>query len=490
VSEMTAATLGYGVGDDDAGRRRLARLRSTRHPRLLLEVAAVGLLGTFASMLAVGNAGRIGAISLVPWVALIAVELGPAGGSLAGLASVGFYLTAAETVGGPGDPVALALRAAALVGVGVAAGYSSRRISRDAHDLQATTALQRALLDSTIDGICLTDMAGSVLLANAPLQRVGAELGLPPQGTVPERLLVLADRTTEPQRFQERMHELARNPSASCDEFELAESSRVFRGYTAPVARPDGTFVGRIWTLREVTADRHLERLRDAFVAAVSHELRTPLTAISGFLELLGDDEPGLGPAARNHLTAIRRGTDRLQRIVEDLLLVAQIEAQRLELRRSPVDLAEIAAAAVEAARPAAAEKEIGLELRAEGAVHVEADEERLSQVLDNLVSNAIKFTPRGGAVTVSARNGDESVRLEVIDTGIGVPQDEIGQLFSRFYRASSATRRAIPGTGLGLVIARAIVERHGGSIALESREGEGTCVTVSLPARQTEGGT
>jgi signal transduction histidine kinase len=487
MAEMTAATLGYGAG---AGRLRLAVQRITRDPKVLLGVAAVGLLGTFASMLAVENAGRIGAISLVPWVAMIAVELGPAGGSLAGVASVGLYLTAAETVGGPQDPVALALRAAALVGVGLAAGYSGRRISSDARDLQARTALQRALLDSTIDGICLTDGAGNVLLANAPLQRFGAELGLPLQGPVPARLLALADRTTEPQRFRERMHELAQDPRESCDEFELAESGRVFRGYTAPVARPDGSFVGRIWTLRDVTADRRLERLRDAFVAAVSHELRTPLTAISGFLELLGDAEPELGPAGRNYLTAIRRSTDRLQRIVEDLLLVAQIEAQRLELRRTPVDLADIAAAAVEAARPGAAAKEIGLELRAEGAVHVEADEGRLCQVLDNLVSNAIKFTPRGGSVVVSARNGSEAARLEVIDTGIGIPQDEIRQLFASFYRASSATRRAIPGTGLGLAIAQAIVEGHGGSITLDSREGEGTRVTVSLPARQTEGGT
>ena len=102
--------------------------------------------------------------------------------------------------------------------------------------------------------------------------------------------------------------------------------------------------------------------------------------------------------------------------------------------------------------------------------------------MLDNLVSNALKFTPRGGSVTLSATNGDGPLRVEVTDTGIGVPHEELGQLFSRFYRASSATRRAIPGTGLGLVIARAIVEGHGGTISLESREGEGTRVTVTLP--------
>ena len=278
------------------------------------------------------------------------------------------------------------------------------------------------------------------------------------------------------------MQELGRDLAASEDEFELAESGRVFRGYTAPVARKDGTVVGRIWTLREVTADRRLERLRDAFVAAVSHELRTPLTSISGFLELLADEEHELGPAGRRHVDAIRRGNTRFRRIVEDLLLVAEIEAERLELRPAPTDLAELAVATVEDALPEAAESGVELSLDVKGSLPLVGDAERLRQVLDKIVSNALKFTPRGGTVTLSASNGDGPLRVEVADTGIGVPHDELGQLFSRFYRASSATRRAIPGTGLGLVIARAIVESHGGTISLEPRSDQGTLVTVTLP--------
>ncbi len=441
-----------------------------------------GLLATFAAMLATGPSGPIGTIMFVPWVALLATQLGPGAGSLAGAAATVLYFAVAETNGLPHGPLALALRLAPLVGVGVAAGLSSRRITSDAAALQSTSALQRALLDSTVDGICLTDLAGRIVLANAPLQRFAVELGLPPYGTVAERLAVLADRTTEPARYRERMQELGRDPAPSEDEFELAESGRVFRGYTAPVATEDGTIVGRIWTLREVTADRQLERLRDAFVSAVSHELRTPLTSISGFLELLGDAEPELGPSGRNYLNVIRRGTSRLQGIVEDLLLVAQIEAKRLELDPGPADLAELASATVEASQPAAAEKGIELRLDVEGDLPLDADAARLRQVLDNLVSNALKFTPDGGSVLLSASNGGDRLRLEVTDTGIGIPHEEVGQLFSRFYRASTATRRAIPGTGLGLVIARAIVEGHGGTISLETREGEGTCVTVTLP--------
>ena len=469
-------------------RQTLSRLAANR--TAVLAIASAGLLLTFVGMLATGSSGPIGTIMFVPWVALLAAELGPVAGALAGVVATGLYFAAAETVDLPHDPVTLMLRLVPLVGVGVAAGFSSRRISSDALELQETSAVQRALLDSTLDGICLTDASGRLLLANAPLQRISVELGLPPHGTVTERLLALADRTTEPHRFRARMQELAHDHTASEDEFELSDTGRVFRGCTTPVARRDGSLVGRIWTLQEGTADRRLERLRDAFVAAVSHELRTPLTSVSGFLELLSDEEESLALTGRTYLTAARRGTVRLQRIVEDLLLVAQIEAELLELEIEPIDLAALAASAVEDARPVAAEKRIELTLDTDGALPLEGDGARLAQVLDNLLSNAIKYTPSGGKVVLSTSDNDGQRRIEISDNGIGVPHDELGQLFSRFYRASTATRRAIPGTGLGLVIARAIVEGHGGAISLESREGEGTRVTVTLPLCQPDGGT
>jgi signal transduction histidine kinase len=210
---------------------------------------------------------------------------------------------------------------------------------------------------------------------------------------------------------------------------------------------------------------------------------------MSGFLELLADEEHALGPAGRRYVDVIRRSSSRLRGAVEDLLLVAEIEADRLELRREPTDLAELATVTVDAARPAAAEHGIELVLDVDGSLPLEADAGRLRQVLENLVSNALKFTPDGGSVTLSAHNGEGPLQVEVIDTGIGIPQDELGLLFSRFYRASTATRRAIPGTGVGLVIARAIVEAHGGTISLQSAEGSGTRVTVNLPAAQPAGG-
>ncbi|HEX3453570.1 MAG TPA: histidine kinase dimerization/phospho-acceptor domain-containing protein, partial [Gaiellaceae bacterium] len=333
---MSAAPLYLVERRAAAARMRSTVVRLARNHSLMVGVGLVGLLATFGAMALTGGPGRIGAIWFVPWVALLAAQLGPAWGALSGAAATGLYLVAAEVIVDSDDLAAFLLRLVALAGVGVAAGLSSRRITSDALELQSTTALQQALLDSTVDGICLTDVAGNIVLANAPLQKFALEFGLPLHGTVAERLRTLAARTTEPARFDERMRELGRNVVASEDQFELTESGRVFRGYTAPVTRKDGTVVGRIWTLREVTADNHLERLRDAFVGAVSHELRTPLTSISGFLEMLGDEEQELSQSGRTYLDVIRRGTTRLQRIVEDLLLVAQIEANRLELEPEP----------------------------------------------------------------------------------------------------------------------------------------------------------
>ena len=463
-----------------AVKRHLART-----PRRLVPIAAIaGLLGTFAVMMLTDTATEIGAVGLAPWIGLIGYELGTVAGVAAAGGALGLWIIAVDAQGGSLGALTISIRIVVFLLFAVSSSIVGRRMreSERAHRTQA--ALQSELIDSTLDGICLTDADGNVLISNAPLRRLSIELGIPAVGTVPERLLAVAGRTTEPDRYRKRMREIADHPmEASADEFELQGSGRVFRGYTAPISDADGRFNGRIWTLREVTADRELDRLRDAFVAAVSHELRTPLTSISGFLEMLRDEEHSLGAAGRMYLDVIRRSTDRLQRLVEDLLLVAQIEAHRLELVLGTVDLDEIATAAVEAARPTATEKEVDLHLELDGAPTVRADAGRLAQVLDNLISNAVKFTDAGGSVTVSVVGNGPFARVAVTDTGVGIPIDEQGQLFSSFFRASTATRQAIPGTGLGLVIVRAIVEQHGGTIDLESREGTGTTVIVTLPA-------
>jgi PAS domain S-box-containing protein len=227
---------------------------------------------------------------------------------------------------------------------------------------------------------------------------------------------------------------------------------------------------------------RELDSLKDEFVSLVSHELRTPLTSIRGYLELVLDGAAGsLTDEQNRFLRVVERNADRLLGLVGDLLFVAQVDAGRLPVEFDDLDLALVAAECVDGVRPAAEAK--GLELIVDAPpLAARGDRGRLDQLLGNLVSNAVKFTPDGGRVTVRVSAEAENALIEVSDTGIGVPEAELGELFTRFFRSSTATESAIPGTGLGLVIAKAIAEAHGGQIAVESWEGVGTTFKVTLP--------
>ena len=232
---------------------------------------------------------------------------------------------------------------------------------------------------------------------------------------------------------------------------------------------------------------RELDRLKDEFISLVSHELRTPLTSIRGYLELLRDDAR-LDEEQLRYIGVVDRNSERLLDLVNDLLFLAQVDAGKLNFELRPVALETLVADCVEAAQPTAAAKEIELTSSAqELPVQLQGDPARLAQVLDNLVSNALKFTPFGGRVEVSLQAVDGVAVIEVSDTGVGLAADEQDQLFERFFRSSRASENAIPGTGLGLAIAKTIVERHGGRIRLESAIDVGTTVRVEFPLSLSE---
>ena len=230
---------------------------------------------------------------------------------------------------------------------------------------------------------------------------------------------------------------------------------------------------------------RELDRLKDEFVALVSHELRTPLTSIRGYLELVLEEEDPLTDEQRQFLGVVERNAHRLLALVGDLLFLAQIEAGKLSLEVGAVDLAAIAAESVETARPLAEDKGITVTLAAGPLALIAGDRARLAQLLDNLISNGIKFTPAGGRVDVRVRAERGQAVIEVRDTGMGIPSDEQEHLFERFFRTAKATEQAIPGTGLGLAISKAIVQAHGGRITFASSEDSGTTFRVSIPIRQ-----
>jgi two-component system phosphate regulon sensor histidine kinase PhoR len=229
---------------------------------------------------------------------------------------------------------------------------------------------------------------------------------------------------------------------------------------------------------------RALDQLKSDFFATVSHELRAPLTTIEGYVEMLADGEAGeITGAQRKMLETIARSSARLRGLVEDLLTLSKLESGAFDPVPVPVDLAEVISDAVDAIYPSAVAAQLTVgQPEAAGPLTVNGHADQLDRVMANLLSNAVKYTPAGGRIEVSAAAEGEWAVIRVADTGIGIPERDRKELFTRFARASNATARRIPGTGLGLVIVQVIVRNHGGEVDLESAEGEGTTVTVRLP--------
>lgn len=227
-----------------------------------------------------------------------------------------------------------------------------------------------------------------------------------------------------------------------------------------------------------------LDRNKADFMSMVSHELRTPLTSIIGYLDLLTSGHGGdLADRQREMLGVVERNAMRLLELIDDIVTLDRLETGRVPLETAEVDVCALVEQVLAAVAPLAAARaqRVAADLRRE-AGRIVADPRQLERVLLNLTTNAVKFTPNGGAINVVADGDDERAWVTVVDTGMGIPADEQARLFSRFFRSSTARASAVPGTGLGLVIARSIVEAHGGDIELVSAEGEGTVVTVRLP--------
>jgi PAS domain S-box-containing protein len=222
-------------------------------------------------------------------------------------------------------------------------------------------------------------------------------------------------------------------------------------------------------------------RIKDQFVATVSHELRTPLAAMDGWLHILLDGESGpLTEEQRRFLGTVKRNSDRLMRLVGDLLLIGQMDAGRFSLELGDVDVAELVTETVTLFGGPAVEKKVELTADVPPAALLRGDRLRLGQLLSNLVSNAVKFTPEGGQVSVALTERDGICRVAVRDSGVGIPTAEQGRLFERFYRASTASGTA--GSGLGLAISKGIAEAHGGTLRIVDTPGPGTTFVLAVP--------
>ncbi|GAB2882792.1 sensor histidine kinase [Myroides odoratimimus subsp. xuanwuensis] len=253
------------------------------------------------------------------------------------------------------------------------------------------------------------------------------------------------------------------------------------------VRSEDGRFAGAAMAYKDVTDFMSALAVKDEFIASVSHELRTPLTSIMGYVQMLEerDDLPCDVPA---HLEVVSRNSQRLLRLVADLLHTAQLDDGPMSVVRTRTDLARIVRDSVQAALPAARAAQIELDVDVPESLSALVDAQRMAQVVDNLVSNAVKYSVAGGRVQVTLGRDGERIELTVADNGIGIDAADRARLFTRFFRSRDAEERSVQGIGLGLSVTKAIVESHGGRIEVDSEVGRGSVFRVRLPVTSAEG--
>jgi two-component system phosphate regulon sensor histidine kinase PhoR len=333
-----------------------------------------------------------------------------------------------------------------------------------------------AILAAMVEGVIVIDGYGTILRAN---DRVSETFGLAESRPLTGLRLWDLSRDVE---FNAVVRDALKSQRPTVREVELRGAiQRHLKVTVGPTAD------GSAWVLvfHDVTETKRLERVRTDFVANVSHELRTPLTAIKGFAETLGSSGFDDRTRAAHFVSIIDRQAERLSRLIDDLLILSDLELGKMPVRVRPVALAPIVREVADLLAEPARRGGISLSIDVPDDLRVEGDPDRLTQVVSNLLDNAIKYTPDGGSVRIVGRaiEASSSVEFAVEDTGAGIPAEDLPRLAERFYRVDKARIRELGGTGLGLSIVKHIVQAHGGTLRFASRVGVGTTVTVALPA-------
>ncbi len=368
--------------------------------------------------------------------------------------------------------------------------FMSTRLKSMLTELSAEKGKVETVIDHMSDGVMAFDRNGYVIHTNHAAAGLMAGLSVNRRRKVSEK----------PLQFESLMKELGIEvslvemlaPDAPEKKPEtVAVGDRFIRFRFATFADEVGPKGGIIAVLQDITEEHRLENMRREFVANVSHELRTPLTSVKSYTETLLDGAIEDRETALRFLKVINDETDRMVRLVKDLLLLSQHD-NGLKLVLAPVDPEELVAICIERLRHAAGEKGIALASTREpglpAPLRVQGDRDRLEQLLLNIVGNAVKYTPAGGSVRVVLAMEGSLLAVRVEDTGIGIPEQDLDRIFERFYRVDKARSRQMGGTGLGLAIAKEIAVLHGGRIRAESRMNEGSVITVLLPVSEDAG--
>ena len=340
-----------------------------------------------------------------------------------------------------------------------------------------------AVLRSIAEGLVVVNQRGEVVFINPAAERLlgvnsREKLGKPLSENLRDEQLLALIKGPKPGSPVERQ------------EVELKarqdQTKRVLRSSNAVIEDEDGKTVGMVAVLSDVTKQRELDRLKSEFISGVTHELRTPIVAIQHSLGIMLDEAAGdVSESQRSFLTIAQRNLERLNTMVDDLLDLAKLEAHKVELKRVRAPIGPVIQRTCETLSAWAKSKTIRVEQRMQDHLpELSLDPDRVMQILTNLMGNAIKFTPKGGAVTVHAklRDGGHDLEVTVADTGIGIAKDDLPRLFKKFQQVGERQPGEVNGTGLGLAIAKEIVELHGGTIGVESDLGRGSRFTFTLP--------
>lgn len=367
----------------------------------------------------------------------------------------------------------------------------ARTLNRMAENLQMQLELVRRngeklqdVLDNIPSGVVMIGHDGNITFYNRQAEKLFISMS-------PERIGRPYTEMKQHRELVELIGEGLSSKEAIYREISIyAPEERLLQLSLNPMTISGDERPGLLLVLQDVTEIRRLEKIRSEFVANVSHELKTPVAAVKGFSETLLAGAMEDRETARSFLTIIHDESERLNRLIGDILELSQIESRRTSLQFSPVEAEALLARIYELIAPEAARKNIALDLRAEAGLFLEADEDRLGQIVINLLQNGINYTPEGGIVKLSAESfvadGDvERVKITVSDTGIGIPKKDLPRIFERFYRVDKARSRSSGGTGLGLSIVKHLVDLHHGTIRVESELGAGSQFIIELPMLQ-----
>jgi signal transduction histidine kinase len=351
-----------------------------------------------------------------------------------------------------------------------------------------------AILEASADGVMILDPALRLTKFNQALARLSGWTAAQAVGEHHDTVIVLRNKRAGltlaeataggwPLMTRSSAGMMVSGPLYVEGDLQRRDGSRVSVGITyAPLFDREGRLVNLIANVRDITRFREADELKDTFISVISHELKTPVALIKGYAGTLRREDAQWDPqTVRSSATIIEEEADRLTKLIDNLLDASRLQAGALKISRADVAIDALAERLVERFRTQTTHHQLSAEFPSPFPT-VQADAGRIEQALSNLVSNAIKYSPNGGAIRISGRATPDSVEVTVSDEGIGIPIEEQSRIFERFYRVDNALSRRAQGSGLGLFIARAIVEAHGGRIWVNSTPGRGTAFSFSLP--------